>query len=172
MIHTTDNISPQHKHWPAGPADFSDHRTSSGQCILSFTGPYGPVKDMSDHQISNSAGPNDDKSQFVLFARRPPHISAVFAQSFCYSETPAWCESESDDLLIKRTSTLTSVFRSRRHETSMRTSETHLGTFLREAHDDAPSKQFRFVLLFSWMRGDFCSVNLKYWLINLLHWVT
>ena len=133
--------SPQHKHWPAGPTDFSDHRTSSGQCILSFTGPYGPVKDMSDHQISNSAGPNDDKSQFVLFAQRPPHISAVFAQSFCCT---ARRQSESDDLSIKRTSTLSSVFRSRRHETSMRISETHLGT----SHDDAQSKQFRFVLSF------------------------
>ena len=148
--------SPQHKHWPAGPADFSVHRTSSDPGILSFTGPYGPVKYMSDHQISNSAGPNDDKSQFVLFARRPPHISAVFAQSFCYSETPAWCESESDDLSIKRTSTLTSVFRSRRHETSnsMRTYETHLGTFLREAHDDAP-RQFRFVF-FNFFFFFFC----------------
>ena len=26
---------------------------------------------MSGHQISNSAGPNDDKSQYVLFARAP-----------------------------------------------------------------------------------------------------
>ena len=33
---------------------------------------------------------------------RPPHISAVFAQSFCYSETPAWRESESG-MSIKHT---------------------------------------------------------------------
>ena len=32
----------------------------------------------------------------MYFSRgSPPHISAVFAQSFCYSETPAWRESES-----------------------------------------------------------------------------
>ena len=30
----------------------------------------------------------------MYFSRgSPPHISAVFAQSFCYSETPAWRES-------------------------------------------------------------------------------
>ena len=63
--------SPRHKHWPAGPAHFSDRRTSSGQYILSFTGPYGPPRYMSGHQISNSAGPNDDESQYILFARAP-----------------------------------------------------------------------------------------------------
>ena len=72
--------SSRHKHWPAGLAHFSDRRTSSGQYILSFTGPYGPVKDMSGHQISNSAGPNDDKSQHVLFTRAPaPHLGSVRA---------------------------------------------------------------------------------------------
>ena len=61
-----------------GPAHFSDHRASSGQYILSFTGPYGPPRYMSGHQISNSGGPNDDKSQYVLFARAPvPHLGAV-----------------------------------------------------------------------------------------------
>ena len=30
----------------------------------------------------------------------PPHFSAVFVLSFCYSETPTWCES---DLSIKHT---------------------------------------------------------------------
>ena len=54
-----------------GPLHFSDRRTSSGQYILSFTGPYGPPRYISGHQISNSAGPNDDKSQYVLFARAP-----------------------------------------------------------------------------------------------------
>ena len=54
-----------------GPAHFSDCRTSSGQYILSFTGPYGPPRYMSGHHISNSAGPNDDKSQYVFFARAP-----------------------------------------------------------------------------------------------------
>ena len=72
--------SPRHKHWPAGPAHFSDRRTSSCQYILSFTGPYGPPRYMSGHQISNSGGPNDDKSQYVLFARVPvPHLGSFRA---------------------------------------------------------------------------------------------
>ena len=72
--------SPRHKHWPAGPAHFSDRRTSSGQYILSSTGPYGPPRYMSGHQISNSAGPDDDKSQDVSFARAPaPHLGSFRA---------------------------------------------------------------------------------------------
>ena len=72
--------SPRHKHWPAGPAHFSDRRTSSGQYILSVTGPYGPPRYMSGHQISNSAGPNDDNSQYVFFARSPvPHLGSFRA---------------------------------------------------------------------------------------------
>ena len=72
------HLSPRHKHWPAGPAHFSDRRTSSGQYIFSFTGPYGQPRYMSGHHISNSAGPNDDKSQHIIyFSRRPSHISAV-----------------------------------------------------------------------------------------------
>ena len=72
--------SPRHKRWPAGPGHFSDRRTSSGQYILSFTGPYGPPRYMSGHQISNSAGPNDDKSQYVLFVRAPvPHLGSFRA---------------------------------------------------------------------------------------------
>ena len=63
-----------------GPLHFSDRRTSSGQYILSFTGPYGPPRYISGHQISNSAGPNDDKSQYVLFARAPvPHLGSFRA---------------------------------------------------------------------------------------------
>ena len=50
--------------------------------FLSFTGPYGPSRYMSGgsgHEISNSAGLNDDKSQYVLFARATvPHLG-----SFC-----------------------------------------------------------------------------------------
>ena len=73
-------FSPRHKHWPAGPAHFSDRRTSSGQYILSVTGPYGPPRYMSGHQISNSAGPNDDNSQCVFFARSPvPHLGGFRA---------------------------------------------------------------------------------------------
>ena len=63
-----------------GPAQFSDRRTSSGQYISSFTGPYGPPRYMSGQQISNSAGPNDDKSQYVLFAGVPaPHLGSFRA---------------------------------------------------------------------------------------------
>ena len=76
----TGHSSPRHKHWPAGPAHFSDCRASSGWYILSFTGPYGPPRYMSGHQISNSGGPNDDKSQYVLFARAPvPHLGSFRA---------------------------------------------------------------------------------------------
>ena len=36
--------------------------------------------DMSGHQISNSAGPNDDNSQYVFFARSPvPHLGSFRA---------------------------------------------------------------------------------------------
>ena len=77
---TVATCSPQHKHWPAGPAHFSDRRANSGQHIFSFTGPYGQPRYMSGHQISNSAGPNDDKSQYVLFARaRVPHLGSFRA---------------------------------------------------------------------------------------------
>ena len=38
----TKKVSPQHKHWPTGPAHFSDRRASTGQYIVSFTGPAGP----------------------------------------------------------------------------------------------------------------------------------
>ena len=102
------NYSPRHKHWPAGPVHFSDRRASSGQYILSFTGPYGPPRYMSGHQISNSSGPNDDKSQYVLFARAPvPHLGsfrAVLLRRQRDASRSQACQSN----------TLTSVFRSRR----------------------------------------------------------
>ena len=129
--------SPRHKHWPAGPAHFSDRRTSSGQYILSVTGPYGPPRYMSGHQISNSAGPNDDNSQCVFFARSPvPHLGGFRAalllqRDASVSRVPS---------LACQSNTLTSVFRSR--GTSTRTSGTHPGTFIREAHVMVPSKQF------------------------------
>ena len=63
-----------------GPPYFSDRRTCSGQYILSFTGPYGPPRYMSGHYISHSAGPNDDKSQYVLFAQASvSHLSSFRA---------------------------------------------------------------------------------------------
>ena len=83
-------ISPRHKHWPAGPADFSDRRASSGQYISSFTGPYGPPRYMSGQQISNSAGPKDDKSQYVLFAGAPaPHLGSFRAVLLLQREASA-----------------------------------------------------------------------------------
>ena len=82
------SFSPRHKHWPAGPAHFSDCRTSSGQYILSVTGPYGPPRYMSGHQISNSAGPNDDNSQYVFFARAPvPHLGSFRAALLLQQDT-------------------------------------------------------------------------------------
>ena len=88
------------KHWPAGPAHFSHRRTSSGQYISSFNGLHGPVKGMLGHQISNSAGPNDDKSQYVLFARAPAqHLGSFRADLLLCT---ARCQSESD-LSIKHT---------------------------------------------------------------------
>ena len=133
------HCSPRHKRWPAGPGHFSDRRTSSGQYILSFTGPYGPPRYMSGHQISNSAGPNDDKSQYVLFVRAPvPHLGSFRAF-----------------LLLQRDASVSRVgvghvnqthwrqcLDHAARDTSMRTSGTHPGTFLREAHVMVPSKQF------------------------------
>ena len=70
---TSKHSSPRHKYWPAGQAHFSDRRAST----QSFTGPYGPPRYISGQQISNSAGPNDDKSQYVLFTRAPaPHLDS------------------------------------------------------------------------------------------------
>ena len=44
ITHTQAPInSPQHKHWPTGPEHFSDRRASTGQYIVSFTGPAGPL---------------------------------------------------------------------------------------------------------------------------------
>ena len=116
-----------------GPAHFSDRRTSSGQYILSVTGPYGPPRYMSGHQISNSAGPNDDNSQYVFFAP----TSRQFSRS---PFTTARRQRVASPSRACQSNTLTSVFRSR--GTSTRTSGTHPGTFLREAHVMVPSKQF------------------------------
>ena len=53
-----------------GPAHFSDRRASAFYLSLART----------DHQISNSAGPNDDKSQYVLFAwALVPHLGSFRA---------------------------------------------------------------------------------------------
>ena len=122
-----------------GPAQFSYRRTSSGQYILSFTGLYGPPRYMSGHLISNSAGPNDDKSQYVLFARAPaPHLGSFRAvillqRDASVSRVGVWH--------VKHTHRRQCVDHTAR-DTSMRTSGTHPGTFLREAHGMVPSKQF------------------------------
>ena len=104
--------SPRHKHWPAGPAHFSDRRASPGQYILSFTGTYGPPIYMSGHQISNSGGPNDDKSQYVLFARAPvPHLGSFRAVLLLQRDA---CVTRVGVRHVNHSNTLTSVFRSRR----------------------------------------------------------
>ena len=94
-----------------GPVHFSDRRTSSGQYISSFTSPYGPPRYMSGQQISNSAGPNDDKSQYrVCTFRGGPRptsrqfLRSHFATARRHRRASRACQS----------STLTSVFRSRR----------------------------------------------------------
>ena len=85
---------------------------------LSFTGPYGPPRYMSGHQISNSGGPNDDKSQYVLFARAPvPHLGsfrAVLLLQRDASATPARHQRDVSRSQACQSNTLTSVFRSRR----------------------------------------------------------
>ena len=106
--------SPRYKHWPAGPAHFSDHRASSGQYILSFTGPYRPTRYMSGHQISNNAGPNDDKSQYVLFAWAPvPHLGSFRAVLLVQRDASVLRVVASRSRACQ-SNTLTSVFRSRR----------------------------------------------------------
>ena len=61
---------------------------------------------------------------YIFRAARP-----TSRQYFCYSEKPAWRES---GMSIKHTDV---------SDTSMRTSGTHPGTFLRKAHGMVPSKQ-------------------------------
>ena len=119
-----------------GPAHFSDRRTSSGQYILSVTGPYGPPRYMSGHQISNSAGPNDDNSVCIFRAVARPTSRQLSRSPFATARR----QRVASPSLACQPNTLTSVFRSR--GTSTRTSGTHPGTFLREAHVMVPSKQF------------------------------
>ena len=143
----------------AGPAHFSDRRTSSGQYILSFTGPYRPSRYMAGHQISNSAGPNDDKSQSMYFSRgRPPHISAVFAQSFCNLLQRDASVARVGVGHVNQTDFLDHTAR----DTSMRTSGTHPGTFSAKHKAWFRVNSFAFGWWFNQMRGDFWSVNLKY----------
>ena len=83
--------SPRHKHWPAGPAHFSDRRASTFYLSLARTGHLDIcratrfqivlARTMTNHSMYFSRG-------------HLSHISALFAQSFCYSETPACRESE------------------------------------------------------------------------------
>ena len=103
-------ISPRHKHWPAGPAHFSDRRTSSGQYILYFTGPYGPPRYMSGHQISNSAGPNDDKSQYTFRAGARPTSRQLSRSPFVTARRQHGASRNR----ACQSNTLTSVIRSRR----------------------------------------------------------
>ena len=88
-VHPALCLSPRHKHWPASPAHFSDRRTSSGQYILSVTGPYGPPRYMSATRFQIVLARTMTIDSMYVSRGRPSHISAVFAQPFCYSETPA-----------------------------------------------------------------------------------
>ena len=142
--------SPRHKHWPAGPAHFSDRRTSSGQYILSVTGPYGPPRYISGHQISNSAGPNDDNSQCVFFARSPvPHLGSFRAA-----------------LLLQRDASVSRVRVWHVNQTHWRQCLDHAAL----QRDPGRIRALFSAKHMSWFRVNsfaFWSVNLKYWLINL-----
>ena len=93
------SFSPRHKHWPAGPTHFSDRRASTFHLSLARTG-HLDICRASRFQIVLARTMTNHS---MYFSRGPPsHISAVFAQSFCYSETPAWRESESG-MSIKHT---------------------------------------------------------------------
>ncbi len=94
---------------------------------------------MSGHQISNSAGPNDDKSHYVLFARAPAPLFGSFRAVLLLQR----------DASVARVGVEHGNQTHRRQcldhtarDTSMRTSGTHPGTFLREAHGMVPSKHF------------------------------
>ena len=123
----------------AGPAHFSDRRASSGQSILSFTGPYGPPRHISGHQISNSAGPNDDKSHYVLFAWAPATHLGSFRAVLLLQQDASVARVGGGH--VNQTHWRQCLDHAAR-DTSMWTSGTHPGTFLREAHGMVPSKQF------------------------------
>ena len=103
VYHAALNIS-------TGPAHFSDRRASSGQYILSFTGPYGPPRYMSGQQISNSACANDDKS-VCTFRGGPCPTSRQFS---CSPFATARRQRGASLSRACQSNTLTSVFRSRR----------------------------------------------------------
>ena len=129
------DASPRHKHWPAGPAHFSDRRTST----FHLSRPVRATRYMSGQQISNSAGPNDHKSQYVLFARVPaPHLGRFRAV--------IWLQRDASVARVGVGHVNQAHWRQcldhAARDTSMRTSGTHPGTFLREAHVLVPSKQF------------------------------
>ena len=123
-----------------GPAYFSDRRATSGQYILSFTGPYEPPGYMSGHQISNSAGPEDDKSQDVLFVLVPaPHLGS-FRAVFLLQRDASVARVGGGH--VNQTHRRQCLVDHAARDTSMRTSGTHPGTFLREAHGMLPGKQY------------------------------
>ena len=91
--------SPRHKHWPAGPAHFSDRRASTFYLSLARTG-HLDICRATRFQIVLA---RTMTIHSMYFSReRPSHISAAFAQPFCYSKTPACRESESG-MSIKHT---------------------------------------------------------------------
>ena len=99
--------SPRHKHWPAGPAHFSDRRASTFHLSLARTGHLDICRATRFQIVLARTMTNHS----MYFSRGcPSHISAVFGQFFCYSETPACRESSG----ACQSNTLTSVFRSRR----------------------------------------------------------
>ena len=94
---------------------------------------------MSGQQISNSAGPNDDKSQYVVFAgASAPHLGSFRAVLLLQRDASVARVGVGHVNQTHRRQCLDHAA----HDTSMRTSGTHPDTFLREAHGMVPSKQF------------------------------
>ena len=73
-----------------GPTHFSDRRASTFYLSLAHTG-HLHICRATRFQIVLARTMTNHSMYFLR--GRPSHISAVFAQSFCYSETPACRES-------------------------------------------------------------------------------
>ena len=103
------------------------------------------------HQISNSAGPNDDNSQYVFFARSPvPHLGSFRAA-----------------LLLQRDASVSRVRVGHVNQTHWHQCLDHAA--LQREHPARIRALFSAKHM-SWFRVNsfaFWSVNLKYWLINL-----
>ena len=127
IIRQRSSYSPRHKHWPAGPAHFSDRRASSGQYILSFTG-----LDICQATIFQ-----------IVLARTMKNHRCTFPTSRQFSRSPFATRRQRVASWSRASQThWRQCLDHAARDTSMRISGTHPGTFLREAHGMVPSKQF------------------------------